>query len=183
MDRTESAIHTDCFYNLINGCADKHHVTGRVAFNAQGSYVLTIDGPVAAISDFIAVLRFMDGTVGKIVLIKTEDAVVPQRSRYFHDVPDDHSDLEGSSQDEGDAVVPVHQGDTVSTYIYRLLPLCRLLGFVAIFAGIALLNILSTLPFATLAVKPRYAWGYRYINPCLHIDRSNFVAGSRFTYV
>ncbi len=115
MDRTESAIHTDCFYNLINGCAEKHGVTGRIAFNAEGSNVLTLDGPVAAIFDFIAVLRFMDGTVGKIDRIKTEDAVVPQFSNYFHDATpssqadptEDTSDPDESPTQEEDAVVPV----------------------------------------------------------------------------
>ncbi len=98
----QSVIHHKCFYHLINACADKHGLEGTATCNEHGAYVFTLTGPTAGIQDFTAFLRFLGDSAGRLVIIKEEDAVVPQASAYFHR-PDPKPD---SHPPEEDAVVP-----------------------------------------------------------------------------
>ncbi len=107
--RNDSVIDHKSFYNLLNGCAEKHGLTGRTTFNEQGSYVFRLAGPPRAIQDFAGFMQYLDGTAGNVVLIELEDAVVPQASNYFP--PQTPETGPNRPPDTEDAVVPVFPSD------------------------------------------------------------------------
>ncbi len=79
IDRDGSVIHHECFYNLINACAERHGIVGRVIFNRHG-YVLTIAGPEAAVQEFTEFMRYLNGSVGTVQVIQRDRAAVMQAS-------------------------------------------------------------------------------------------------------
>ncbi len=78
IERDHSVIHHDCFYQLINACAAKHGLEGRATYNEHGAYVLTLRGPTVAIENFMDFMHFINGAVGRIVLITPESGGVPE---------------------------------------------------------------------------------------------------------
>ncbi len=94
--RNSETMTHESFYNLLNGCAEKHDIKGQVSISRDSAiYKFQLQGPTAALQQFFDFVRFAEGPLGKILDFKEEDQVVPQAA-------DDST---------GDAVVPEFSPD------------------------------------------------------------------------
>ena len=100
-----SIIHHGCFFDIINLSAWNAGLEGSVDILDQRVYVFKMRGPVGAIHNFIAFLRFADGALGRVGdVVEEEDAVVPQTTYERPNRPDFLN-----AQQTDDAVVPTLQ--------------------------------------------------------------------------
>ncbi len=101
-------IHHGCFFDILNISAWNAGLTGKVSTPDEVTYNFKMEGPVAAVQQFVAFVRFANGALGTVVNVIEEDAVVPQtvndHSRNADSNTIAHMAQNNNSAD--DAVVP-----------------------------------------------------------------------------